>query len=265
MDGDETVAQGNLIANNTIWNSLTPALSKLSFPSEGRTTNRIVNNLFYNCDSMPLAISPYGYIVFERNAFYNCFDAATSEDCYDIVKDWLDSGSGYSELQFPLEISHELLCGSDPGLVDPENSDFRPKVDSPILELGTRLSEVVFDYDGKMRPSYPAIGALEYLENVVYAITGSEVFGKTLGVNVSDNSLTTVISNPVVSNNLLKINFLIITNTTSTIVPATLYYYNNATPGSVTGYSFIKAVRIPANASLVIIDKPSYLYLSERY
>ena len=261
--GDETVSQGNLIANNTIWNSLTPVMPKLSFSAEGRTTNRIVNNLFYNCDSMPINLSPYGYIVFERNAFYNCFDAATPEDCYDIVKEWLDDGSGYYELQFPPGISHELLCGSDPGLVDPENSDFSPGANSSILELGIRLVDVTDDYDGKTRPSMPAIGALEYLEDVVYTITGREVIGKTLGVNISNATLTTIISNPPVSDNIIKINFLLITNTASAIVPATLYYYNNATPGNVVGYPFIKAVRIPANASLVIVDKPSYLYLSE--
>ena len=89
------------------------------------------------------------------------------------------------------------------------------------------------------------------------------VSGTTTGINVVDDSLTTILSNADSSSIIIKINFLLISNTTTTDVTATVGYYDDATPGSGTEYPIINEVSIPANASFMIIDRPSYIYLPE--
>ncbi len=60
-----------------------------------------------------------------------------------------------------------------------------------------------------------------------------------------------------------KITGLIVSNTTATATAASVAVSNNATYGSGTPYYIAYQISVPANASLIIIDKTTDFYVTE--
>jgi hypothetical protein len=66
------------------------------------------------------------------------------------------------------------------------------------------------------------------------------------------------------TNSVNKITGLIVSNTTASAVAATVAIGNNATFGSATVISYpAYQISVPANASLIVIDKTTDLYITE--
>lgn len=66
------------------------------------------------------------------------------------------------------------------------------------------------------------------------------------------------------TNSVNKITGLIVSNTTGTAASATVAIGNNATFGSATVISYpAYQISVPANASLIVIDKTTDLYITE--
>jgi len=78
------------------------------------------------------------------------------------------------------------------------------------------------------------------------------------------NGTTSLTGLTPATNSVNKITGLIVSNTTSSAVAATVAIGNNATFGSATVISYpAYQISVPANASLIVIDKTTDLYITE--
>lgn len=94
--------------------------------------------------------------------------------------------------------------------------------------------------------------------------------GRTTSLTPSGTSSVVLLPNSSTSNRALKINSLVVANlSTTTAFSCTVSYYTNggvaqgSAPSGGTAFPIVSTVSIPANASLIVIDKTTQLYLEE--
>ena len=96
--------------------------------------------------------------------------------------------------------------------------------------------------------------------NIVNVTT---ITGKTNVVDLTTTNATLVVENPAASNKVFKINSLIVSNVDGTnAADITISYYSAAAIGG-TATQIVSTVSVPADASLIVIDKNTYIYLEE--
>jgi hypothetical protein len=96
--------------------------------------------------------------------------------------------------------------------------------------------------------------------NIVNVAT---ITGKTAVVNLSTTNATLVVENPASSNKVFKINSLYVSNVDgSAAADITISLYSQANIGG-TATEICKTVVVPADATLIVIDKNSSIYLEE--
>lgn len=89
------------------------------------------------------------------------------------------------------------------------------------------------------------------------------ITGKTASVNLANTSANTIINNAASSNTIVKVNSVIVCNTDGTTAyDITIAYYSQDDLGG-TAYPIASTVSVPADASLVVINKDSQIYLEE--
>jgi len=94
-------------------------------------------------------------------------------------------------------------------------------------------------------------------------INVATITGKTATVDLTTTSATQVVSNAAGSNKVFKINSLIVSNVDGVADAAiTVNFYSEDDIGG-TATEICKTVTVPADASLVVIDKNSSIYLEE--
>lgn len=93
-------------------------------------------------------------------------------------------------------------------------------------------------------------------------VSPSTITGKTVTVNLTTTTATSVLSNAASSGKALKINALYVANTTASNATITINQYSAAALGG-TAFPIASAIVVPANATLVVIDKDAYVYLEE--
>jgi hypothetical protein len=93
-------------------------------------------------------------------------------------------------------------------------------------------------------------------------VSPTTINGKTVQVNLSTTSATSVLSNAASSGKVLKVNALYVANTTASAANITINQYSAAALGG-TAYPIASTVAVPGNATLVVIDKDAYVYLEE--
>ena len=94
-------------------------------------------------------------------------------------------------------------------------------------------------------------------------INVSSIIGKTATVDLTSTSATAVVSNPASSGKVFKINSLIVANVDGTsFAGITISLYSEDDIGG-TATEIIATASVPADASLVVIDKTSAIYLEE--
>jgi hypothetical protein len=93
-------------------------------------------------------------------------------------------------------------------------------------------------------------------------VSATTINGKTVTVNLSTTTATSVLSNAASSGKVLKVNSLYVANTTSTAANITINYYSAAALGG-TAFPVASVIAVPGNATLVVIDKEAYVYLEE--
>ena len=86
--------------------------------------------------------------------------------------------------------------------------------------------------------------------------------GKTTYLTPANTTANVLLANSASSGKVFKINQIIAANTTGTAANATIAV-NTAAAGSGTSYSIAGAISVPANASLIVVDKTLQLYLEE--
>ena len=78
-----------------------------------------------------------------------------------------------------------------------------------------------------------------------------------------------LLPNAAASNNVFRINQIVVANTTGTAANATVAVYTNggvaqgSAPSGGTAFPIAGAISVPANASLIVVDKTTALYLME--
>ena len=91
----------------------------------------------------------------------------------------------------------------------------------------------------------------------IVAVTS--IYGKSLGAALSTTVTTDILTCP--SNKVLKVNSIIVANVDgSSSADATVYFYDNSAS---TRYQIASTVAVPADTSLVILDKNNSMYLEE--
>ena len=91
----------------------------------------------------------------------------------------------------------------------------------------------------------------------------STILGKTAVVALSSTSQTTLVSNAASSDDVLKINMIQVANVDGTNACDITIDVHSAASGGGTAYSLVSTVSVPADASLVVLDKNTAIYLEE--
>jgi hypothetical protein len=89
------------------------------------------------------------------------------------------------------------------------------------------------------------------------------IIAKSAVVNLTTTNATLVVENPAASNKVFKINSLVVANVDGTnAADITISYYSEDNIGG-TATQIVSTVSVPADASLVVIDKNTSIYLEE--
>ena len=102
--------------------------------------------------------------------------------------------------------------------------------------------------------------------NIVNVTT---IYGTTTYYTPSGTSAVVLLPNAASSGKVFKINQIMVSNVTSSAATATVQIYTNGSvaqgsaPSGGTAYQIISTVSVPANASLIAVDKTTSFYLQE--
>ena len=89
------------------------------------------------------------------------------------------------------------------------------------------------------------------------------ITGKTTVVDLTTTNAPLVVGHPAASNKAFKINSLIVSNVDGAhAADITISYYSEDNIGG-TATQITSTVSVPADASLIVIDKNTYIYLEE--
>ena len=91
----------------------------------------------------------------------------------------------------------------------------------------------------------------------------STITGKSATVALSTTSATVLVSNAASSSKVFKINMIQVANVDGTNVCDVTVDLHSAAAGGGTAYSLVSTISVPADASLVALDKNTALYLEE--
>jgi hypothetical protein len=94
-------------------------------------------------------------------------------------------------------------------------------------------------------------------------LSPTTINGKSVTVDLTTTSATSILSNAASSGKVLKINSLYVANVDGTsAAEITINYYSAAALGG-TATQICSTVAVPADATLVVVDKDAYIYLEE--
>jgi hypothetical protein len=98
----------------------------------------------------------------------------------------------------------------------------------------------------------------------------AEIYGRTVYLTPSVNTSVVFLANPANSGQVFKINSIVAANSDGVnAVNATVSIYSsgaaaqNTAPIGGTAFPLISTVSVPANASLIVLDKSSTIYIEE--
>lgn len=91
----------------------------------------------------------------------------------------------------------------------------------------------------------------------------SAIYGKVVTADLTSTSAISVLSNAASSGKVFKIDSLVVANIdTANAVNVTVNHYSAAALGG-TATPIASTISIPANSSLIVIDKTTMIYLEE--
>jgi hypothetical protein len=91
----------------------------------------------------------------------------------------------------------------------------------------------------------------------------STILGKSATVALSSTSQTTLVSNAASSGKVFKINMIQVANVDGTNAADVTVDMHSAASGGGTAYSLVATASVPADSSLVALDKGTSVYLEE--
>ena len=95
----------------------------------------------------------------------------------------------------------------------------------------------------------------------IVAVTS--ILGNTTFLTPADTAANVLLSNAASSGNVLKINQIVCANVDGTSAANCTVTINSAAAGGGTAYPIVSTVSVPADASLIVVDKTTAIYLME--
>jgi len=95
----------------------------------------------------------------------------------------------------------------------------------------------------------------------IVAVTS--ILGKADGANFANNTSNVLLANAASSGFVYKINQIVAANVDGSTAVNTTVGINSAADGSGTTYPIVSTVSVPADASLIVVDKTTAIYLEE--
>ena len=90
----------------------------------------------------------------------------------------------------------------------------------------------------------------------------SAIYGNVNSASLTTTSATSLASNAASSGTILKIDSIVVANTTASAANITINVYSAASLGG-TAYPIASAISVPANSTLIVTDKSTAFYLME--
>lgn len=94
-------------------------------------------------------------------------------------------------------------------------------------------------------------------------LTVGTITGKTTYSALSTTSETSVLSNAASSGKVFKVNSIVVSNINGVAAADITIAVNSAAAGGGTSYAVASTVSVPADASLIVVDKSMPIYLEE--
>jgi len=91
----------------------------------------------------------------------------------------------------------------------------------------------------------------------------TSILGKTTYITPANTSANVLLSNAASSGEVLKINQIVAANVNGTSAVNCTVTINTAAAGGGTAYPIVSTVSVPADASLIVTDKTTAIYLEE--
>lgn len=91
----------------------------------------------------------------------------------------------------------------------------------------------------------------------------SSILGKTDQYALTTTNQTTILNNAASSDNVLKVNMIQVANVDGANACDITIDVHSADDGAGTAFSLVSTVSVPADASLVVVDKNTAIYLEE--
>ena len=89
------------------------------------------------------------------------------------------------------------------------------------------------------------------------------ITGKTNYFALSSTNATVIATNTANSGKVFKVNSLVVANVDGATAADITITVNSADDGAGTAYALAKTISVPADASLIVIDKSTAVYLEE--
>lgn len=96
--------------------------------------------------------------------------------------------------------------------------------------------------------------------NIVNVAT---ITGKTVVADLSTTSTTSLVSNASSSGKVIKVNNIFVSNINGTSAADITVSYHNAASAGGTAYKIASTISVPADSTLVVLDKSGSIYLEE--
>ena len=99
----------------------------------------------------------------------------------------------------------------------------------------------------------------------------TSILGDTTFLTPSATTAVVLLPNGASSGNVFKINQIVATNVSASAVNATVSIYTNgavaqgSAPSGGNAFPIVSTVAVPANASLIVVDKTTSIYLKEAH
>lgn len=94
-------------------------------------------------------------------------------------------------------------------------------------------------------------------------VTVGTITGKTTYTALSSTSATSVLSNAASSGKVFKVNSIVVSNVDGVAAAEISIAVNSAAAGGGTSYAIASTIAVPADASLIVVDKSTPIYLEE--
>lgn len=93
-------------------------------------------------------------------------------------------------------------------------------------------------------------------------VSVTNIYGKTAYATPANTTANVLLANSAASGKVLKVDQIVAANVSASAVNITVAV-NSAASGSGTSYLIASAIPVPANASLIVVDKNTAIYLEE--